>query len=52
MLKVIDITTSVNFSKSLDIVKKWAKSVGYKKADVYTIINAKDFFNSYLHDYI
>jgi antitoxin PrlF len=41
MLKVIDIPTADDFSKALDKAKKWAKSVGYKKEDVNTIIKAK-----------
>lgn len=41
MLKVIDIPTADDFSKSLDKAQKWAKSVGYKKADVGAIIKAK-----------
>ena len=41
MLKVIDIPTADDFSKSLDKAKKWAKNVGYKKEDVNFIIKSK-----------
>ena len=41
MLKVIDIPTENEFQKMLDKAKSWAKSVGYKKSDVNSIIKAK-----------
>ncbi len=41
MLKVIDVPTVEDFSKALDKAKDWAKSVGYKKEDVNTIIKSK-----------
>ena len=41
MLKIIDIPTENDFSKSLDKAKKWAKEVGYNKEDIDSIIKSK-----------